>query len=131
VLIRGQLARETLALTDAQSVEPECLVLRALIDCMSPEDENLDNSPLNFNRFVPLRELTASIWENQRISLRPEQVGAIARDLGLETRISHGVTKVAPTPATLLGACEGLGYEDEAIADLKRQLTEGGTKNDG
>ena len=127
-LIGSRLELDTLALKDAQSVEPEALVLRALIDCMSYEVE----TKLNLNDYVPLRDLTESIWKNHRVPLRPQQAGAIARDLGFETKESHGITKVVPSAAVLLRACAEFGYEDdEVIADLKRQLSEGGAKQAG
>ena len=117
---------------DAQSTEPECLVLRALIACLSSEDENWSGSrPLDFDQYVPLRNLATSIWDNHRFSMRTQQIGAIARDLGFATKESHGITKIVPTPTAVVRACEECGYDDEAIADLKQQLMKGGAKGDG
>jgi hypothetical protein len=115
-MILPKLQAETLALKEAQSIEPDALVLRALIDCLY-SGERLDL------RYVPLSELGDSIWKNQRVSMRPQQIGALARELGFQTKNSHGVTKVVPTPATLLRACTECGYEDEAIAELRAHVT--------
>jgi hypothetical protein len=121
--IMGALETETLSLKEAQSIEPEGLVLRALIECVTSFSGESGLSP-NFSRYVPLKEMAASIWDNHRVSLRPQQIGAIVRDLGFEAKESHGVTKVVPTPATLLKACTDLGYdEDDVIAEIKQQLT--------
>jgi hypothetical protein len=130
-LVKGKLETETLALRDAQAAEPEALVVTALIDCMSGVDKNHNDTPLNFTDYVPLKNLAASIWDNHRISLRPEQIGAIARDLGFQVRLSHGITKIAPTSAALVRAAEEVGVDDEAITDLKQQLMKEGTKRTG
>jgi hypothetical protein len=54
--------------------------------------------------------------------LQPRQIGPIARDLGFETKTSHGVTVVVPTPATLLKACDECEYTDEVIKELRQEL---------
>jgi hypothetical protein len=111
------LETETLSLKEAQSIEPEGLVLRALIACMSV------GGRLNFTTYVPFRDLADFIWQNYHFPLRHQQIGTIARDLGFQTKESHGVTKVVPKAATLLRACAELGYDDdEAIAEIKQQF---------
>ncbi len=120
--MRSKLLQETLELKEAQSSEPDGLVVQAIVElvfgCASPEFRNL--------RF---RDLSQRIWENHRISLDPRQIGPIARDLGFATKTSHGVTVVVPTPATLLRACDECDYTDEAIDELRRDAlaSEGGS----
>lgn len=114
--LQERVLSETDQLKETQSVEPVGLVVRALIDCLSGPGGKPD-----FHH-VRIRDLRASIWDNYRIELQPRQIGAIARQVGFETKNSHGFRVVAPTPATLLQACEEVGYEDEAIATLRAQM---------
>ena len=81
--IQDRLLLETAELKEAQSVEPDGLVLRALIEAIS--------TPAGFHfRNVKIGILTHSIFNNHRVSLQPHQVGEIARQLGFETKNSHG-----------------------------------------
>jgi len=106
---------DTAQLKEAQSVEPDGLVLRAII--------SLVGSPPRFAN-IKFSDIAKWIWENHRETLEPKQIGGLAREeLGLTTAESHGVTAVSPTPASLLKACRECGYEDsETIAELKRQI---------
>ena len=114
--IQDRLLLETAELKEAQSVEPDGLVLRALIEAIS--------TPAGFHfRNVKIGALTQAIFNNHRVWLQPYQVGAIARQLGFETKNSHGVRVVVPTPVALLKACDECGYDDEAIMELKKQIT--------
>jgi hypothetical protein len=111
----ARLRQDTLELKEAQSSEPDGLVLRAIVETVfqngSPEFNNI--------KFSALSEL---IWKNHRLLLAPRQIGPIARELGFSTRTSHGVTVVVPTPATLLKTCQECEYTDEAIEELRREL---------
>jgi len=113
--LHAQLLRETLELREAQSSEPDGLVLAAIVEVV------FDSGDANF-RNIKYSELSRSIWENHRFSLNPRQIGPIARDLGFETKPSHGLTVVAPTLATLLKACDECEYTDEAIEELRRMV---------
>ena len=113
----ARLLTETAELKEAQSCEPDGLVLRAIVEAVF-KDEYSDPNFANIKYSV----LAKSIWENHRFSLTPRQIGPIARDLGFETITSHGVTVVAPTPATLIKACDECEYMDEAIDELRREM---------
>jgi hypothetical protein len=111
--------QESLALKEAQASEPDGLVLQAIVEkvlspcmgpqCMAPQFDNI--------RFGELTEL---VWKNHRVSLSPRQVGPIVRELGFETKQSHGLYVVVPTAATLLRVCDECEYTDEAIEELRR-----------
>jgi len=111
----SRLLDETLELKEAQSSEPDGLVLRAIVETVfetgSPDFGNI--------KFSELSEL---IWRNHRITLAPRQIGPIARELGFTTKTSHGATVVAPTLATLLKACDESEYSEEAIEGLREEL---------
>ncbi len=115
----AKLHQETFALKEAQSSEPDGLVLQAIVEVVfatgSPEFGNI--------KFSVLARL---IWESHRFSLNPRQIGPIARDLGFATKTSHGATVVVATPATLLKACDECEYTDEAIAELHQELLRAG-----
>lgn len=113
--LHARLMQETLELREAQSSEPDGLVLRAIVQAV------FEGLEANF-RYVKFSELSKSIWENHRVSFDPRQIGLIARELGFETKTSHGVTVVVPTPATLLKACDECEYTDEAIEELRQSL---------
>ena len=121
--IEEELKLKTEELKEAQSVEPDLLVLRALV-------ANLSNGKGKFDfRNIKFASLANYIWNDHRISLRPRQVGAIARGMRFETTISHGVSVLVPTPETLLRVCREHGYQDEAIvtleANISKKTTEG------
>lgn len=111
----AKLLQETLELKEAQSSEPDGLVLQAIVEavfeCGSPEFRNI--------KFSVLAE---SVWKNHRFSVNSRQIGPIARDLGFTTKTSHGATVVVPTPATLLKACDECEYSDEAIEELRQTM---------
>jgi len=112
-VIRDRLLLETAELKEAQSAEPDGLVLRAILDA----------AHAGSYAYIRIGSLSESIFRNHRVPLQPRQIAGIARQLGFTTKNSHGVTVVAPTPATLLAACEECGYEeDEAIAELRKQV---------
>ena len=110
----AKLLQETLELKEAQSSEPDGLVLRAIVGVVIDEEGEAQFRNIKFSA------LSKAIWENHRVNLLPRQIGPIARELGFPTKESHGVTVVAPTPATLLKACDECEYTDEAIEELRR-----------
>jgi hypothetical protein len=116
-LIGESLLVDTAQLKDAQSVEPDGLVLRAVISLVF-----VGSLPRFAN--IKFGDIARWIWDNHRVALQPKQIGTLAREeLGFTTTESHGLTVVAPTPASLLKACRECGYEDsETIAELKRHL---------
>jgi len=113
--VAERLRLETVQLKEAQSVEPTGMVLQALIECLST------GGKLMF-RNIKIRDLRTSLWNNQHLEMQPHPVAVMARQMGFETKHSHGVTVVVATPSSLIAACEDLGYEDEAIAALREKL---------
>ena len=109
----------TLELKDAQSSEPDGLVLQAIVEAIF-----MNGSPGFQN--IKFSILTESIWKNHRVSLDPRQVGPMARALGFTTKTSHGATVVVPTPATLLKACAECDYTDEAIEEFRQEMLRAG-----
>lgn len=113
------LVSQTAELKEAQASEPDGLVLRAIVAAVFvegfPKWQNIKYS-----------ELAASIWASHRFSLQPRQIGPLARELGFETKVSHGVSVVVPTPATLLRACDDCEYSDDGIEELRRTMREPG-----
>lgn len=110
-----KLRQDTLELKEAQSSEPDGLVLPAVVEVVfqtgSPEFNNI--------KFSVLSEL---IWKNHRHSISPRQIGGMVRELGFSTKTSHGVTVVVPTAAALLRACQEGDYSDDAIEELRKEL---------
>jgi hypothetical protein len=111
----ARLFQDTLELKEAQSSEPDGLVLRAIVEVVfalgSPEFNNI--------KFSVLSEL---IWRNHRLAISPRQIGPIARELGFTTKTSHGSTVVVPTPSALLRACQECEYTDDAVEELRQHL---------
>jgi hypothetical protein len=106
---------QTAELKEAQSAEPDGLVLRAILEKVQEDHRTYKN--------INISNLVQSIWENQRTTLQPRQVAGLARQLGFDTKNSHGVTCIAPTPVSLLAACMECGYEDdEAVLELKKKV---------
>jgi hypothetical protein len=113
-LILESLMLDTAQLKEAQSVEPDGLVLRAIISIVG--------IPPCFAN-IKFGDIAKCIWDNHREPFQPKQIGGLARELGFITKLSHGWTVVVPTPATLLKACHECGYEDEeTIAELKQHV---------
>jgi hypothetical protein len=115
--ILERLLLNTAQLKEAQSMEPDGLVLRAII--------SLVGSPPVFAN-IKFRDIANWIWDNHRQTIQPKQIGALAREeLGLATKESHGVAVVVPKPISLLKACYECGYEDnETIAEWKQHILE-------
>jgi hypothetical protein len=111
-----RLLTETAELKEAQSSEPDGLVLRAIVEAVFHDGFGADFQNIKYSN------LTKSIWENHKFALTPRQIGPIARDLGFETKTSHGATVVVPTPATLIKACDECEYRDEALDELRREV---------
>jgi hypothetical protein len=109
-----KLLQETLELKEAQSSEPDGLVLQAIVGAV------FASGCAEF-RNIKFSVLAQAIWDSHRFSFNPRQIGPIARDLGLTTKTSHGATVVVPTPATLLQACDECDYTDEAIEELRQE----------
>jgi hypothetical protein len=107
----------TITLREAQGTsELDAIAVRALIECISK------TGTLRLGEGVSLREIRDLIWKNTGLTANPSQLGAILGDLNFEKRKAHGVTKIFPTAATLIKACQELGIEDEAIDQLRREL---------
>jgi len=111
------LEKKTKQLAEDQAVEPDGLVLRAIVEKLS----TAGGSGLVFH-YVKIKDLRASIFANCGVDLQPRQIASLARELGFQTKNSHGYTVVVPTPITLLRACEATAYEDELIVDLRKRV---------
>jgi hypothetical protein len=109
------LLTQTAELKEAQESEPDGLVLRAIVAAVFA-------SGVQLWQHIKYSDLSASIWNSHRFPLQPRQIGPLARELGFETKPSHGVYVVVPTPTTLLRACDDCEYTDEAIEELRRTL---------
>ncbi len=79
----------------------------------------------DFSRNARVGDIAQSVWDNERVQLKPQQVAALLRDLGFETKNSHGVTVVVPSPTALVKACSECGYEDDSISALRKDLLSG------
>jgi hypothetical protein len=113
--LQPKLVQATFELKEAQSSEPDGLVLQAVIELVW-------GSGIPDFSYIKFSDLSKRIWENHRLSLSPRQIGPIAREVGLITKISHGTTVVVPTPATVLKACEECDYTDEGIEELRLEM---------
>jgi hypothetical protein len=126
--MRAKLLQETLELKEAQSSEPDGLVLQAIVERVFLRF-SLDGGPTFEN--IKFCDLSKLIFDNHRVSLSPRQIGPIARDLGFDTKVSHGATVVVPTLATLLRACDECEYSDEGIEELRKAVVPGQTGEAG
>lgn len=118
--LKDYLQLQTHQFKEAQSQEPDGMVLRALIGRITRTSSKFD-----FSRNVKLSDIANTVWENEREQVTPRHVGAFLRDLGFETKCSHGLTVVVPRPEILVKACIECGYEDELIAALRTELLSG------
>lgn len=120
------LGLENTQLKESQSFEPDGVVLRALILRVTEKNDALD-----FGRNVRVSNIAQTVWDSERVTMTPRQVAALLRDLGFETKNSHGLTVVVPKPATLVRACKECGYEDDSIAALRTELLSGREGREG
>ena len=118
-----RLLQNTLELKEAQSSEPDGLVLRAIVEAVFSEG-------LPDFKNIKFSALSKLIWENNRLSIAPRQIGPMARELGFSTKTSHGATVVVPTPAALLRACQECEYSDDAVEELRQDLLGLGPKQE-
>ncbi len=108
---------DTVQIKEAQSIEPVAIVLRGLVEQLSKNDRSLE-----FRKNVRIKEISQSVWENCRVGLKPHQIAECLRELGFQTKNSHGFTVVVPDAAILVRACEECGYEEASITILRRDL---------
>ncbi len=118
-LVLQRLQQETLELKEAQGKEPDGLVLKAIVEAI------LGKGRPDFTN-IKYSSLSEAIFRNHKIALEPRQIGPFARELGFETKTSHGVTVVSPSPTALLKACAECDYTDEGIDELRESLIKPG-----
>jgi hypothetical protein len=78
--LRSKLLQETLELKEAQSSEPDGLVLQAIVENVFPIGFEAQFHNIRFN------ELADSIWKNHRVSLSPRQIGRLPANLDSRQR---------------------------------------------
>jgi hypothetical protein len=118
--VATSLEGKTKQLAEDQAVEPDGLVLRAIVESLST------SGGLVFHN-VKIKDLRLSVLHNFVVDLQPRQIAALARELGFQTKNSHGFTVVVPTPRTLLNACDATLYEDETIVALRKEVEKPGS----
>ena len=109
-------------LVEDQATEPDGLVVRGIIDCLST------SSGLVFHN-LKLKDVRTSIFHNSGVDLQHRQIAAHARELGFHTKNSHGNIVIVPKPQTLLAACQTTMYEDEQITELGKSLEKSSSKS--
>ena len=129
--IEERLKLETLQLKQDQSFEPDALVLRAYIGCLTVDALGIGKGKLDFRHNVKVGDIADAVWKNEKESITPRQAASTLRDLGFKTKESHGVTVVQPDPVVLVRACDECNYEDDSILTLRKELLSGGTGRDG
>lgn len=109
----AHMAIDTEGLKEAQQMEPDSLVLAALVSKIYYVEGQATIG--NFR----LQDLAQAIVEENgpAYALDSKQIGKICRDnFGFKTVRSHGVYNVnIPTEPSFLSACERSGYEDEVL----------------
>lgn len=126
--VGAELAAAAAELREAQASEPDGLVLRAILfhiysepNPFNPEDPTAPRSePCWAN--IKIGVLKKYLWDEHRLGFEQRQIAGMARELGFTTKVSHGVTVITPTAATLLTACQSCEYEDEDIQALRAQV---------
>lgn len=126
--VGAELQAATAELREAQASEPDGLVLRAILFHIYNEPNPFDPDNPMAARTEPcwanikIGTLKEYIWKEHRMAFDQRQIAGMARELGFTTKVSHGVTVISPTPATLLMACQACDYEDEDIQALRAQV---------
>jgi hypothetical protein len=129
--ITADLLQATAELKEAQGSEPDGLILRAILFHVFTEP-NVSNPDASTTvdlaqpdwSYIRIGTLKEYIWKEHRMAFDQRQIAQMARELGFTTNVSHGVTVVAPTPATLVRACDACEYEDEAVKVLRESLAQ-------
>jgi hypothetical protein len=114
--IAAEMLGRTARLKEDQADDPDGLVLQALVGIVLGEggEQRFGN--------VKCSDICKALWGNWRYQISPRQVAGLARDLGFDTRISHGMTVIVVTPGTLLRVCGEWGYEDEAVDSYQKEF---------
>lgn len=126
--VGAELAAAAADLREAQGSEPDGLVLRAILFHIFNEPNPFDPDNPMAPRVEPcwanikISVLRKYLWDEHRLGMEQRQIAGMARELGFTTKVSHGVTVISPTPATLLTACQSCEYEDEDIQALRAQV---------
>ena len=113
-----RLRRDTTQLQEDQSVEMTGQVMRAFISILCGTDGRF-----NFTRSVLLKDVADSVSKVEQKVVKSHQVGEILRDLNFQTKERRGYTTVVNiSPATLIAACDEVGYKGEEIAQLRNEV---------
>lgn len=112
---REKMQVETDALYEAQSFEPDGLVVRAILATVNTSGWHN----------IKLGTIVDWIWTNSKVQFQPRQVGALVRSVGFSIKESHGCTVMIPTPARLLKACYDCGYSNDEELNELRQMVHG------
>ena len=111
--IQEQLEIDTAALRESHSLEPDGLMVRAMI-ALSGEQESCNT--------VKVGAIIKWVWEIYRQQLGHREVATMARMMGFKTKESGGVTVILKAPAALLKACTRCGYSGEDVDNLKHRV---------
>jgi hypothetical protein len=108
ILVKNHLIEEAESLKEAQQSEPTMLIMQSIIARIFKE-----TNPVWDN--IKFSTLNKDIRDEHDIEVRARQIGRIARGLGFETKLSHGVTALVPTRTSFIRAYFRLGGKDEAV----------------
>lgn len=100
-----RLAEETTELKQAQSLEPDGIVLRAVLDIVNSANPSYGN--------IRLSSVVDWASRNHNTRFAHRQVAGLARSIGLTVREIHGSAVIVPSVSDLVRACREVGYADE------------------
>lgn len=107
-------------LKESRQGEPGVLIVEALFAVLFGRDGSAGQA--ESYKSVTIADIRKHIWDYHHLLLAPRQISSQLRDLSLEVRISHGFTKAFPQPSTLLRAAVEIGYEDDAVDEIRKLL---------
>jgi hypothetical protein len=119
--LETRLRLDSALLDSDQSHEPDGLIVRALIWCLMKREHGLRSTGN-----IKLMDIAGTVWSHNRQEVSSQQVGRVLREIGdFKVAESHGLTNVKPNPKAVLKACDEVGYEDEEVVALRKELTGG------
>ena len=114
-LLTERLEEETAELKRDQSLEPDGIILRAVLDAVSTANPTYGN--------IKLSTVVDWAFRNHNVRFAHRQVAGLARSIGLTVKEIHGSAVIVPNAVTLSRACREIGYVDESeVVELKKQI---------
>ena len=106
-----RMREDSARLQDGRTYEPEIAVFGAVI-------AKLERKPNGDYKSVPISKISEVVRREYDLDMSNKEVAANLRGLGMEVRISGGITNLFPDKDRIKSIADGLGLENDFLGDI-------------